>query len=102
MIERERFFDSGDALFALARAERARGDLASARVHFEELSARSGRPEILYGLAEAQAAMGDREAAVQALRRIVEEAELVPEYLQRSVRPWVKKARRALKQMGAG
>ena len=101
VVATDRFFDTGDALFALAEAEKASGDLPSARADFEELSGRSGRPEILYALAEVQARLGDRESAAQSLRRIVEEADLVPGYLQRNVKPWVRKARRALKRMGS-
>ena len=101
VVATDRFFDTGDALFALAEAEKASGDLPRARADFEELSGRSGRPEILYALAEVQARLGDRESAAQSLRRIVEEADLVPGYLQRNVKPWVRKARRALKRMGS-
>ena len=101
VVATDRFFDTGDALFALAEAEKASGDFPRARADFEELSGRSGRPEILYALAEVQARLGDRESAAQSLRRIVEEADLVPGYLQRNVKPWVRKARRALKRMGA-
>ena len=100
VVEGDRWYDSGDALFALGEAEKASGDFPAARAHLEELSGRSGRPEILYSLAEVQVRLGDEAAASQALTRIVEEAELVPPYLQRSVKPWVRKARRALKQMG--
>src|SRR3989442_654060 len=101
VVATDRFFDTGDALFALAEAEKASGDFPGARADFEELSGRSGRPEILYSLAEVQARLGDRESAAQSLRRIVEEADLVPGYLQRNVKPWVRKARRALKRMGS-
>ena len=78
VVATDRFFDTGDALFALAEAEKASGDFPGARADFEELSGRSGRPEILYSLAEVQARLGDREGAAQSLRRIVEEADLVP------------------------
>ena len=43
-----------------------------------------------------QARLGDAAAARHNLDRIIEEAQLVPDYLQRSVRPWVKKAQKVL------
>lgn len=101
VVTRDRGFDSSDALYALARAQDAAGDVASARTTLEELATRSARPEILYDLATAQARLGDREAARGNLRRIVDEAELVPRYLYRNVKPWVRKARQGLRKLGA-
>jgi hypothetical protein len=48
-----------------------------------------------------QARLGDRAAAAQNLQRIIAEAEAVPDYLKGNVRPWVRKAKRALQKMGA-
>src|SRR5260370_23067465 len=58
-VATDRFFDTGDALFALAEAEKASGDLPSARAHFEELSSPPGRPPVLYAPAEVQPRPGD-------------------------------------------
>jgi hypothetical protein len=44
--------------------------------------------------------MGDRETAARCLRRILDEAEYVPPYLAREVKPWVKKARQGLRKLG--
>jgi tetratricopeptide (TPR) repeat protein len=101
VVEMDAFHDAGDALFALAEAERASADLASARAHYELLSQRHARPEILYALAATQACLGDRESAASTLRRLIEEAEFVPDYLRRRVSPWTRKARRALRQLEA-
>lgn len=100
VVAAERSFDSDNALFALARAQVASGRDADARVALEELSHRSARPEILYECAAVQARSGDRAAAAENLHRIVKEAETVPDYLQGSVRPWVRKAKQALRKMG--
>jgi tetratricopeptide (TPR) repeat protein len=99
VIARNRCFDSDDALFALAKAEIGAGDCVSARADLEELAGRRGRPEILYELAGAQAVLQDREAALRSLQRIVDEAVLVPAYLQRNVRPWVRRARWAMRKL---
>jgi hypothetical protein len=101
VVERDTYFQSGDALFALAEAERSIADYAAARGHYETLIERYARSEILYALAETQAHLGDRAAASQTLHRLLEEAEFVPEYMRHSVKPWVRKARRALAQMAA-
>jgi hypothetical protein len=96
-----RSFDSDNALFALARVQQASGRDADARVALEELAQRSARPEVLYACAAVQARLGDRAAAAENLRRIIAEAEAVPDYLQRSVRPWVHQAKQGLRKMGA-
>ena len=99
VVSRDRSFDSDDALFALGRAQQGAGDLAGARASLEELAERRGRAEILYELAVVQGLVGDRTAACRSLQRIIDEAELVPSYLQRDVRPWVRKARKALSRL---
>lgn len=96
VVEKDRSFDTDNALFALAKAQRGAGDLPGAHASLEELAGRRARPEILYDLAEAQAQLRDREAAMRSLQRIVDEAELVPAYLKRNVRPWVRRARQAM------
>jgi hypothetical protein len=101
VVAADRSFDSDNALFALARTEEACGRDAEARVALEELARRSARPEVLYECAAVQARQGDRAAAAENLHRIIAEAETVPHYLQRSVRPWVRKAKQALRKMGA-
>ena len=100
VVEQDRSFDGDDALYALAKAQIGTGDLASARASLEELSTRRARPEILFDLATAQALTGDRESARRALQRILDEAELVPPYLQKNQRPWVKKARKGIAMLG--
>jgi hypothetical protein len=100
VVEQNRSFDTDNALLALARALYGAGDLPAARASFEELAERRARPEILYDLAMVQGLLGDRAAAMRSLQRIVDDAELVPDYLKREVRPWVRKARGALSQLG--
>jgi hypothetical protein len=99
VVAGDRAHDSGDALLALARAQQAAGNLPGARASLEELVEHRARPEILYELAAVQGLEGDRAAAMRALQRIIDEAELVPDYLQRDVRPWVKKARKGLDRL---
>ena len=101
VVAADRSFDSDNALFALARVQQASGRDADARVTLEELSSRSARPEVLYECAAVQARLGFRAAAAENLHRIVAEAETVPDYLQRSVRPWVRRAKQALRKLGA-
>jgi hypothetical protein len=99
VVEKNRSYDTDNALFALARAQRGAGDLPAARKSFEELAERRARPEILYELAVVQGQLADRPAAMRSLQRIIDEAELVPPYLQREVRPWVRKARSGLSKL---
>jgi len=94
-------FDSDGALFTLARAQQGSGQDAAARESLETLASRSARPEVLFECAAVQARLGDRAAAAQNLQRIIAEAEAVPDYLKGNVRPWVRKAKRALQKMGA-
>jgi TolA-binding protein len=98
VVSGDRGYDTDNALFALSKAQREAGDIEAARASLEELSERRARPEILYDLATVQGLLGDREGAARSLQRIVDEAEAVPAYLQRDVRPWVRKARQALKR----
>jgi hypothetical protein len=99
VVDRDRSYDTDYALLALSRAQHGTGDLAGARASLEELAERRARPEILYDLAVVQGLLADGPAAARSLQRIVDEAELVPPYLQREVRPWVKKARKALAKL---
>lgn len=99
VVEQNRSFDTDNALLALGRAQHGAGDLVAARASFEELASRRARPEILYDLATVQGLTGDRDAAMRSLQRIVDDAELVPDYLKREVRPWVRKARGALSKL---
>lgn len=101
VVDRDAAYQSGDALAALSQAQENSGDSKAARDSLEELAKSSGRPENLYRLARLQGLAGDRDAALRSLRRIVDEAEYVPDYLQRDVKPWVKKARKAMAQLGA-
>jgi hypothetical protein len=101
VVQQDPKYASGDALLALARAQEMAQDLAGARHSLEMLTEQSARPEILFELASVQARLGDTEAARHNLSRIIEEAQLVPDYLQRSMRPWVKKAERELKGLAA-
>jgi tetratricopeptide (TPR) repeat protein len=100
VLAKDRSFDREQALFLLGRAQAAGGDSQAARVTLEEVGSRSSRPEYLYELASLQGLAGDREPAARTLQRIIHEAELVPPYLQREVRPWVRKAQAGLRKLG--
>jgi hypothetical protein len=99
VVAADRTFDTDNAMFALAEAQHSAGDLAGAERHLQELADRRSRPEILYELAEVQARLGKPDAARGSLQRIIDEAELVPQYLQRNVRPWVRRARTAMARL---
>src|SRR5712691_6268672 len=90
VLAKDRWFDTGDALLALAKAQDAAGDSAAARTTFEELAEKTTRPEVLYHLATLQVAAGEREAATVSLQRIIDEADYVPAYHRRKIRPWVR------------
>jgi len=100
VVDKDRLYQSGDALLALGQAEEGSGDVKAARESLESLAVHSSRPEVLFVLARVQGLCGDREAALKSLKRIVDEAEYVPDYLQRDVRPWVKKAKKAIEKLG--
>lgn len=96
VVEQAPNHDSGEARFALALAYERHGDKESARLTLETLARTTSLPKVLYRLASLQAEAGDREKARESLERIIEEADYVPNYHRRQVRPWVRKARRAL------
>ena len=100
VVARDPKFDSDGALYALARARLETQDIRGARSNLEVLADRRARPEILYDLADTQAALGDTEAALKSLQRIIDEAALVPRYLQSEVRPWVRRANSAKRKLG--
>jgi hypothetical protein len=102
VVQHDPKYAGGDALWGLARAQEMAEDFAGARRSLEMLMHQSERPEVLFELASVQARLGDVEAARHNLNRIIEEAQLVPDYLQRSVRPWVKKAEKAQKVLSGG
>jgi hypothetical protein len=100
VVAREPKFDGDDALHALARARLEAQDIRGAHSHLKELAERHARPEILYDLADTQAALGDKDAALRSLQRIIDEAALVPQYLQSEVKPWVRRAQSAKRKLG--
>jgi len=100
VVRVDRTHDKDYALYALAQARVAAGDAAGARPLLAELESRSSRPQVLYDRAVLEGQMGDRETAARCLRRILDEAEYVPPYLAREVKPWVKKARQGLRKLG--
>jgi hypothetical protein len=100
VVAKNRSFDSEGALFALAQTRLAVNDLEGARGLLEEVGSRTARPEYLYELAAVEARVGRRDEAARALQRIIVEGELVPKYLQRSVRPWINRARKGLRRLG--
>lgn len=102
VLERDRGFAAGDALFALARALEAVGRPDEALAAYRELGARSSRSEMVYALAEIEVAAGNLEAARDAFRRVVSEGKLVPSYLAREVRPWMRRAEKRLAELGPG
>jgi hypothetical protein len=100
VLARDRSFDREQALFLLGKAQLAQGDSQAALRTLEEVGSRSSRPEYLFELASLQGLAGNREPAARTLQRIIHEAELVPPYLQREVRPWVRKAKAGLRKLG--
>ncbi len=91
---------NGEALFALAAARRASGDLPGARRELERLAERTSRADFLHALAEVQIASGDRRAARATLQRIVDESVFVPRFVRSRVRPWVWRAKWRLLRLG--
>ena len=100
VVARDKGHDYGEAALALAKAHRATGDHARARVAFEELATMTARPEVLYHLAEYEAKAGDTQAAAATLRRLRDEAAVAPAFARRQAGPWVRRARRALRSLG--
>lgn len=99
-VKKEDGFELGDAHYSLAMAFHSKGDLAAARDTLAALAERSSRPQYLYALAGVQIELGEKEKARATCQRIIAEAEYVPAYLKKEVKPWVRKAQKALKTMG--
>jgi hypothetical protein len=99
-LSRNRYVENGEGLFALALAQDRSGDAKAALATLEELILRHATPLFLWELARVQEATGDRAAARGTLERLVDDANYVPAYLRRSVRPWVRRARKRLHDLG--
>jgi hypothetical protein len=95
-LSKNRYVENGEGLFALALAQDRSGDPQAALVSLEDLITRHATPPFLWELARVQEATGDRAAARTTLERLVDDANYVPAYLRRSVRPWVRRARKRL------
>lgn len=102
VVEEEPGLDSGEALYALAHAQRQSGQLAAALASTTRLAESSSRPRYLYGHAMLQLESGDQEGARGTLRTIVDDAVYLPPYAKRAARPWVSKAKKALAKLGEG
>jgi hypothetical protein len=96
VVERDPGHDSGEARYALAMAYEGSGDKEAARGTLESLARTTSLPKVLLSLASLQAEAGDTARARESLERIIDESQYVPSYHEREVRPWVKKARKAL------
>jgi len=96
VVELEPAHEAGDAAFALAVSLDKAGEKERARVVLEQLARTTSLPNVLFSLASLQAEAGRTNDARESLERIINEAEYVPKYHKREVRPWVRKAKRAL------
>lgn len=96
VVEKDPGHDFGEARYALALAYEKSGDKESALSTLESLARTTSLPKVLFSLASLQAEAGDTARAREALTRIIDESEYVPSYHVREVRPWVRKARKAL------
>lgn len=96
LVEADPGYASGDAQYALAVALEKSGNKDDARMRLENLARTSSLPKVLYSLAALQAEAGKKAEARESLERIIDESEYVPSYHRRQVRPWVRKARKAL------
>jgi hypothetical protein len=94
--------DSGEARYALAVACEKSGDKERALRTLESLARTTSLPKVLFQLASLQTESGDEEGARESLLRIIDESEYVPSYHRREVRPWVRKARKALSALPKG
>lgn len=96
VVELEPAHAAGDAAFALAVSLEKNGQKEEARGVLQKLARTSSLPKVLYSLASLQAEAGNKEDARESLERIINEAEYVPSYHKREVRPWVRRAKKAL------
>lgn len=99
VVERDPGHDSGGARYALAMAYEKSGDGERALGTLESLARTTSLPKVLFSLASLQAEAGETERARESLLRIIHESEYVPRYHLREVRPWVRKARKALRSL---
>lgn len=101
LVQEDPGHDSGEARYALGVAYEKSGDKENARRTLEALAKTTSLPKVLFRLASLQADAGETALARETLERIIEESEYVPKYHRREVRPWVRKARRALSTLPA-
>ena len=101
VVELEPAHAAGDAAFALAVSLEKSGEKERARKVLEQLARTSSLPKVLFSLASLQADAGRTNDARESLERIINEAEYVPKYHKREVRPWVRKAKKALTSLPA-
>ena len=99
VVEEAPGHDSGEARYALALAYEKSGDQEGAIRTLESLARTTSLPKVLFQLATLQYEAGDSEKARESLERIIDESEYVPSYHVREVRPWVRKARKALSSL---
>ncbi len=99
VVEEAPSHDSGEARYALAIAYEKSGDKEGALRTLESLARTTSLPKVLFQLASLQAEAGDTARARESLERIIDESEYVPSYHEREVRPWVRKARKALSSL---
>jgi hypothetical protein len=101
LVELDPGHDSGEARYALGVAYERSGDKDAARHTLETLARTTSLPKVLFTLASLQAEAGDTREARESLERIIHESEYVPAYHKREVRPWVRRARKALSSLPA-
>lgn len=96
VVELEPAHAGGEAAFALAVSLEKSDRKDEAREVLERLARTSSLPKVLFALASLQVNAGETSAARESLERIITEAEYVPSYHRREVRPWVRRAKKAL------
>jgi hypothetical protein len=99
VVEEAPGHDFGEARYALAVAYEKAGDKEGALRTLESLARTTSLPKVLFQLAHLQAEAGDTRRARESLERIIDESEYVPSYHVREVRPWVRRAKKALSSL---
>ena len=101
VVEEAPGHDSGEARYALGVAYEKSGDKERALRTLESLARTTSLPKVLFQLASLQTEAGATDAARESLQRIIDESAYVPSYHEREVRPWVRKAKKALSALEA-
>lgn len=99
VVAQDPYFDFGEALLLLAKAQEAAGQKDAARQSLETALKKSRRAELVVRYAQLLVDAGQRDGARKELELLVKESATLPRFGRRKERAWIARAKKLLRTL---